>query len=86
MSGRVLSAGESMNVFTPWDAEGNPIVYDRSNPFSKQVNEDRFRIEAEICYCSTLGDCWILRGGGKNPNVTTGTRRCPSRSATSFRQ
>ncbi len=67
-----------MNVFTPWDAEEKPIAYDRLNPLAKQLNEDRFRIEVEICYCSTLGDCWVLRGGGKTPNVTTAIDRCPS--------
>jgi hypothetical protein len=86
MSGRVVAAGESMTVFTPWDAEGNPIPYDRSNPLYVRMNERRQRIEVEICYCSTLGDCWTLRGGRKTTNVTTATRRCPSSSATSFRQ
>jgi hypothetical protein len=50
------------------------------------MNKDRLRVEVEICYCSTLGDCWTVRGGGKTANVTTETRRCPSSSATSFRQ
>jgi hypothetical protein len=86
MSGRVLSAGEKIAVFTPWDAQRNPITYDRSNPVYVQMNEARSRIEAEICYCSTLGDCWNLRGGGKTLNVTTPTRGCPSSSATSFSQ
>jgi hypothetical protein len=82
----VLAAGESLTVFTPRDSENNPILYDRSNPLYVQMNKHRLRIEVEICYCSTLGDCWILRGGGKTANVTTATRRCPSSSATSFRQ
>jgi hypothetical protein len=86
MSGRVLSAGESMTVFTPWGPDGKPIVYDKSNPVYDQVNKDRTKLEAEICYCSTLGDCWLLRGGGKTANVTTATRRCPSPSAISFQQ
>jgi hypothetical protein len=86
MSGRVLSAGESMTTFTPWGPDGKPIAYDRSNPFYVQMNKDRERLEVEICYCSTLGDCWTLRGGGKTSNVTTPTRHCPSPSATSFRQ
>ena len=86
MSGRVVAAGESMTVFTPRDSENNPILYDRSNPLYVQMNKDRLRIEVEICYSSTLGDCWTLRSGGKTANVTTTTRRCPSPSATSFRQ
>jgi hypothetical protein len=86
MSGRVLSAGESMTVFTPWGPDGKPITYDKSNPVYNHMNEDRFRIEVEICYCSTLGDCWMLRGGGKTTNTTTQIRRCPRPSASSFRQ
>ena len=86
MSGRVVAAGESMTVFTPRDSENNPIPYDRSNPVYVQMNKDRLRIEVEICYSSTLGDCWTLRSGGKTANVTTAIRRCPSPSATSFRQ
>ena len=86
MSGRVLSAGESMTIFTPWSPDGGPIAYDKSNPLYVQMNKDRERIAVEICYCSTLGDCWILRGGGKVANTTTQIRRCPSSSATSFRQ
>jgi hypothetical protein len=86
MSGRVLAAGESITAFTPRDSENNPILYDRSNPLYVQMNKDRLRIEVEICYCSTLGDCWMLRGGGKTVNVTTETRRCPSPSGISFRQ
>jgi hypothetical protein len=86
MSGRVLAAGESLTIFTPHDPENNPILYDRSNPLYVQMSKDRERIEVEICYCSTLGDCWTLRGGGKAADVTTETRRCPSSSVTSFRQ
>jgi hypothetical protein len=85
MSGRVLAAGESMTVLTPQDPEGNPIAFDRSNPLYVQMNKDRQRVEVEICYCSALGDCWTLRAG-KAASTTTETRRCPSPSATSFRQ
>ena len=28
---------------------------------------------AEICYCSTLGECWTLRGGGLTAGTTTET-------------
>jgi len=86
MSGRVVAAGESITVFTPHGPEGNPIVFDKSNPVYVQMNKDRARITVEICYSSTLGDCWIVRGGGKTPNNTTPVDSCPSMSATSFRQ
>ena len=86
MSGRVFAGGESMTVFTPRDSENNPILYERSNPLYVQMNKDRLRIKVEICYCSTLGDCWTLRGGGKAANVTTETRRCPTPSDITFQQ
>jgi hypothetical protein len=88
MHDHVLSAGESMTVFTPRDAENNPIAYDRSNPLWMKMNKDRFRMTVQICYCSTLGDCWTLRarGGGFTPSVTTETRRCPTPSASTFQQ
>ena len=86
MSGRVVAAGESITVFTPRDQENKPILYDRSNPFFVQMSKERLRVEVEMCYSSTLGDCWTLRGGGKTANATTPIHRCPTPSATSFRQ
>jgi hypothetical protein len=86
MSGHVLAAGESMTVFTPRDAENNPLNFDKSNPLWVKLNKDRGRVTVEICYCSTLGECWTLRGSGMTPSTTTETRRCPTPSATSFQQ
>jgi hypothetical protein len=86
MSGRVFAAGESMTVFTPRDSENNPLNFDKSNPLWVKMNTDRLRVTVEICYCSTLGECWTLRAGGLTPSSTTETRRCPSPSATSFQQ
>jgi hypothetical protein len=86
MSGRVFAAGESMTAFTPRDAENNPLNFDKSNPLWVKMNQDRFRVTVEICYCSTLDECWTLRGGGLTPSTTTETGRCPSPSATSFQQ
>jgi hypothetical protein len=86
MSGRVFAAGESIDVFTPRDSENNPLNFDKSNPLWVKMNTDRLRVTVEICYCSTLGECRTLRAGGLTPSSTTGTRRCPSPSATSFQQ
>jgi hypothetical protein len=86
MSAHVLAAGESRTVFTPQDPDGNDIAYDRSNPLWIQMNKDRLRVTVEICYCSTLGECWTLRGGGTTPSTTTPTRHCPPPSAKSFTQ
>jgi hypothetical protein len=86
MSGRVFAAGESMNVFTPHDDAQNPVAFDKSNPLWLKLNPGRDRVTVEICYCSTLGECWTLRGGGTALSTTTPTSRCPTPSATTFRQ
>jgi len=86
MSGRVFAAGESVNVFTPHDEAQNPIPFDKSNPLWAKLDTGRGRVTVEICYCSTLGECWTLRAGGLTPGTTTETRRCPTRSEISFKQ
>jgi hypothetical protein len=86
MSGRVFAAGESTNVFTPHDGAQNPIPFDKSNPLWAKLNAGRSRVTVEICYCSTLGECWTLRGGGTTPSMTTPTRECPTPSAITFQQ
>ena len=85
-SGHVFAAGESMTIFTPRDPENNPLNFDKSNPLWVKMNKDRFRVTVEICYCSTLGECWTLRADGLTPSTTTETRRCPTPSAISFQQ
>jgi hypothetical protein len=86
MRGHVFAPGESRTVFTPHDPENNPLNFDKSNPLWVKMNKERFRVTVEICYSSTLGECWTLRAGGLTPGTTTETRRCPTPSATSFQQ
>ena len=86
MNGHVLSAGESLTILTPHDTDGNPVTFDKSNSLWVKLNENRKRVAIEICYSSTLGECWTLRGGAMTSGMTTETRACPSRSATSFQQ
>ena len=85
MRGHVFSAGESMTVYTPHGPDDNPLVFDKSNPFWVKMNKARDRVTVEICYSSTLGECWTLRGG-PGPGITTECRRCPSPSSISFQQ
>ncbi len=86
MSGHVFAAGESRSVFTPHDPENNPLNFDKSNPLWVKMNKERLRVSVEICYCSTLGECWTLRASGLAPSTTTEARHCPTPSATSFQQ
>ena len=86
MNGYVLAPNESITVVTLHDANNNPLVFDKSNPLWVTMNKERFRVTAEICYCSTLDECWTLRAGGLTPGTTTETRHCPSRSESTFQQ
>jgi hypothetical protein len=86
MSGRVFAAGESIAVFTPHDEAQNPIPFDKSNPLWAKLDTDRSRVTVEICYWSTLGECWTLRGGGLTAGTTTQTRRCATPSDITFQQ
>jgi len=85
MNGHVLAPNESMTVFTPNDVEGNALT-DRSNPLWVAMNKDRGRLSVEICYSSTLGECWTLRASGLAAGTTTETRRCPTSSGITFQQ
>jgi hypothetical protein len=79
ISDRVLSAGEKLTFFIPhFDATQGDlrVAFDR----------DRSRIGVEICYCSTLGDCWTLAANARLSGRTIETRRCPTRSAVTFKQ
>lgn len=86
MSGRVFAAGESTNVFTLHGSDNKPLAYDKANPLWAKMNTERSRVTVEICYCSTLGECWIVRGGGFGANTTIECRDCPTSSDISFRQ
>jgi hypothetical protein len=86
MSGRVMSAGESMTALTPTDDDRNPLNFDKSNPLWVKLNTERLRVSVEICYCSTLGECWRLRAGGSTPSITTEIGHCPNSSKVSFQQ
>lgn len=85
MSSHVLSAGESMDILMPRDNDNAPLNQEKGGDLWTALNTGRNRVEVEICYCSTLGDCWTLRSG-PNGNSTTETRTCPAQSATTFKQ
>ncbi len=55
-------------------------------PGEHKMNKERLRVSVEICYCSTLGECWTLRASGLAPSTTTEARHCPTPSANSFQQ
>ena len=82
----MFAAGESMTVFTPHDPENQPLNFEKSNPLWVKLNKDGLRVTVEICYCSTLDECWTLHAGGLTPSTTTETRRCQTPSDITFQQ
>jgi hypothetical protein len=86
MNGHVLAPNESLTVVTPRDASNNSLVVDKSNPLWVTMNKERVRVSVEVCYSSTLGECWTLRATGLKPGTTIDTRRCPTPSESSFQQ
>lgn len=85
MKNHVLSAGESMNILIPHDTDNTSLTSQKRGPMWEKLDPARARVGIEICYCSTLGDCWKLRADGTN-RVTTETRQCPTTSAITFQQ
>jgi hypothetical protein len=86
INGHTFSAGESMDVMVPRNFDGSALASDRSNALWTGLNKERGRVGIEICYSSTLGDCWILRRDVNGKSTTTETRSCPDTSASAFEQ
>jgi hypothetical protein len=83
----VMAPGEELSLFEPRDATtGAPLPPQPDASLGGRFNEERFRVGVEICYCSTLSECWTLRAGARKPPTTTETSRCPSPSARTFTQ
>jgi hypothetical protein len=79
---RVVAAGEEITVLDLRNDKLEPV-----STSSDKGTDDAYiwaalhdRVDAEICYCSSLGDCWIASDDG-----TRETARCPKPSADSFR-
>ena len=85
MSGHVLKAGESIDILVPHDFDNSVLTSEKSGELWTTLNKARSRVGVEICYCSTLGDCWTLHRDS-NTNSTVETRKCPEKSAITFQQ
>lgn len=86
ISGHVLSAGETMQIMVPYDSDGTPMTSAKGGPLWDKMNPGRGRVGVEICYASTLGDCWILRSDGNTSSTTAEARACPGKSQFTFQQ
>ena len=65
INGRVLSAGESYEIF--WMVDGSEG--DDEN-FVRQLSDDWERIDITVCYCSVYDDCWTVQMSENNPQAT----------------
>jgi hypothetical protein len=85
ISRHVFSAGESLTAFVPKENDGALASAQKSGPIWAALDHGRQRVGMEICYCSTLGECWILRGGPDGSSITE-TRTCPETSDKTFEE
>jgi len=74
-----------MTILTPDDENGKPLSSDKKDGLWVRLDKERARVSVEICYCSTLGECWTLRADNSG-GATTETAHCPKPSAISFQQ
>jgi hypothetical protein len=86
LANRAMSPGETLQVLIPHDDEGNTLHPGTPGSLGNRFDAERGRVGVEICYCSTLGDCWTLVAGEHRSPRTTETRRCPKPSDLSFQQ
>jgi hypothetical protein len=81
----LLSPGESIDILVPRDANSAPLTVGTPGGDGAAFDRQRRRIGAEICYCSTLDDCWTLRVR-PGQRDSTSEARCPAPSARTFRR
>ena len=82
----ILSPNETVNILSPRDDNGAPLSVGSPGSTGAILNEGRLHIGVEICYCSTLGDCWMLKGAGRGSDSREEVRHCPARSERTFRE
>jgi len=82
----ILAPNETVIAVTPHDDAGEPLHVGPPGSPGALFNAGRLHIGVEICYCSTLGDCWMLRAKGVGDETRTEVRRCPASSERTFRE
>jgi len=68
-NGNVLSAGETLEWLKFMDHAGFQRFRDAAR---------RARLDFKVCYCSTLGDCWVNDTARGNGNVRVPVGKCPA--------
>ncbi|HET7930600.1 MAG TPA: hypothetical protein VFL63_04320 [Rhodanobacteraceae bacterium] len=64
----VISAGETL----PW------IIFKSHDQFQLFRQAARKRMDFKVCYCSTLGDCWVNDGTRRDGNTRFPVDTCPA--------
>jgi hypothetical protein len=82
----ILSPGETVHILTPYGDDHQPLKLGPPGSAGAQFNEARQHIGIEICYCSTLDDCWLLKSGGRVVDSREEVRSCPKKSERTFRE
>ena len=77
---RTVSAGEALDLFVPHFEGG------LASPAAARFDKERFRVGVELCYCSTLGDCWTATRSPTQVRRIDETRQCPAASENTFEQ
>lgn len=73
LNGNVLSAGEQLSFMSlPTQAEYQQF---------RQLDSAGSPVQVRICYCSTLGECWMHQNHQKIQFATAPVARCPRLTA-----
>lgn len=80
----ILSPGEEIAIYTLTDRAGQPMGIGKKGSPGFHFNTERLRVGAELCYCSTLDECWKLTVQRQQLPETTPVRRCPDWSERTF--
>jgi hypothetical protein len=81
---RIVAAGETFDMLRLHDEGGNDARVGKGQSVANKFWDARTRAQIEVCYCSTLDECWQLVAKATEAPVTTPVRRCPPPSAASF--
>lgn len=73
-TGVALPPGDHVDVLQFHRTDANVATFDA-------LNEARWRIEADGCYCSIIGDCWTFTGDGQPQPIAA----CPAPPAGAWR-
>ena len=84
LAGRVLSPGETIHLLIPLGADNKPLTVPSAEPLATSMNKARFRVSMEVCFSSTLGECWTLRKGEHARASIEEVASCPAPSADDF--